>query len=66
MKIEDPLSQGIALGGAAHSLGASALVDNPVKFSSAIVSMCLTGFWTVALLVYSPFRTMVLAFAAGP
>ena len=66
MKIEDPLSQGIALGGAAHSLGASALVDNPVKFSSAIVSMCLTGFWTVALLGYSPFRTMVLAFAAGP
>lgn len=65
LKIEDPLSQGIAVGGASHSLGASSLVDNPVKFSAAIVSMCLTGFWTVAMLGYTPFRAAVLAFAAG-
>ena len=64
VNITDPVSQGMAIGGAAHSLGASSLAYNPVKFSSAIVSMCLTGLWTVALLGYAPFRTAILAFAS--
>lgn len=64
IKVEDPLSQGIALGSSSHSLGASAVVDNPIKFASAIVAMCLTGVWTVALLSVPAIREVVLRIAA--
>ena|ERR1712146_394669 len=65
MKIENPVSQGIAMGSSSHSLGASAVVDHPVKFASAIVSMCLTGVWTVALLSIPAVRNGLLQIAAN-
>jgi putative effector of murein hydrolase len=65
MRVEDPLSQGMALGSSSHSLGASAVVDNPVKFASAIVAMCLTGVWTVALLSVPVVRELVLKLASN-
>jgi adenylate kinase len=46
----DAISVGLAIGAGAHGLGASAVATEPLKFASAIVSMCLTGFWTVLLL----------------
>lgn len=65
ININDNVSQGIAIGGASHSLGAAAVANNPIKFSSAIVSMCLTGIWTVVLLSQKPIRDLAMKISYG-
>ena len=55
VNVNDPLAQGLALGSAAHGLGATSVSKEPEKFSYAIVSMTLTGLFTVLLMTYKPF-----------
>ena len=52
--IKEPVSVGLAVGAGAHGLGAAAMAYDPVKFASAVVSMTLTGLWTVALMSCAP------------
>eukprot|EP01035_Chromulina_nebulosa_P017893 gene17893-23510_t len=59
IKTDDPLSVGLAMGAAAHGLGASSLANEPEKFSGAIVSMTLTGLFTVILLSIESFRNLL-------
>ena len=54
--VKEPVSVGLAVGAGAHGLGAAATAYDPVKFASAVVSMTLTGLWTVALMSYTPIR----------
>lgn len=60
LKIEDPLSVGLSIGACSHGLGAASLSDDSVKFSAAIVSMTLTGLFTVLLLSFYPIRKLLL------
>ena len=52
--VKEPVSVGLAVGAGAHGLGAAAMASDPVKFASAVVSMTLTGLWTVALMSCAP------------
>ena len=52
--VKEPVSVGLAVGAGAHGLGAAAMASDPVRFASAVVSMTLTGLWTVALMSCSP------------
>ena len=61
----DQVSVGLAMGAAAHGLGAAAVAGEPLKFASAIVSMSLTGVWTVALLAVPAVRAALLRLALG-
>jgi len=63
IKADDPLTIGIAVGGTSHGIGSAALRQNPEKFASAIVSMTLTAFWTVALLTQKPIRSQLVKLA---
>ena len=54
--VKEPISVGLAVGAGAHGLGTAAMAYDPVKFASAVVSMTLTGLWTVALLSVTPIR----------
>lgn len=54
--VKEPVSVGLAVGAGAHGLGAAAVANDPIKFASAVVSMTLTGLWTVALMSYTPLR----------
>ena len=61
----DDVSVGLAMGAAAHGLGAAAVASEPLKFAAAIVSMSLTGVWTVALLACGPVRQALTRLAMG-
>jgi putative effector of murein hydrolase len=61
--VKDPVSVGVAVGAGAHGLGTAAVSYDPVKFASAVVSMTLTGLWTVTLLSYTPFREKLIKIA---
>ena len=62
----DPISTGLAVGASAHGLGTAALASqSPLKFAAAVVSMSLTGVWTVALLAVPAVRAALLALATG-
>ena len=61
--VKEPVSVGLAVGGGAHGLGTAAMAHDPVKFASAVVSMTLTGLWTVALLSLEPVRTRIVSLA---
>jgi len=60
--VSDPVSVGLSVGGAAHGLGAASVAYDPVKFASAVVSMTLTGFWTVLFLAQKGFRNNLINF----
>ena len=61
----DAISSGLAIGAAAHGLGSAAVAREPLKFAAAIVSMCLTGVWTVGLLAVPAVRTGLVKVATG-
>lgn len=61
----DQVSAGLAMGAAAHGLGAAAVAAEPIKFASAIVAMSLTGVWTVALLAVPAVRAALVRLALG-
>ncbi|KAJ1441522.1 LrgB-like family-domain-containing protein [Ochromonadaceae sp. CCMP2298] len=63
--VEDPLSMGVSIGASAHGLGTAALTSHPYKFAAAVVSMTLTGLWTVALLSLPPARSVLTRLALG-
>jgi hypothetical protein len=52
--VRDPVSVGVAVGAGAHGLGTAALAQDPVKFASAVVSMTLTGLFTVVFMAHGP------------
>ena len=58
--IDEPVSVGLAIGAGAHGLGSAAVAHDPVKFASAVVSMTLTGLWTVALLSSAQIRDKLI------
>ena len=60
LKINDDFSTGMAIGAASHGIGAASVVNKPVRFAAAVVSMTLTGLWTVALLAIPSVRQMLL------
>ena len=51
------------MGASAHGLGTAALSYDPVKFAASVVSMTLTGVWTVAMLVHPGVRSHLLQLA---
>jgi putative effector of murein hydrolase len=61
--VDDPLSIGLSMGASAHGLGTAALAHDPVKFSSAVVAMTLTGLWTVLILTFDPVKEKLLNIA---
>eukprot|EP01038_Epipyxis_sp_PR26KG_P009956 gene9956-13389_t len=61
--VDDPLSVGLAVGSSAHGLGTSALAYDAQKFASAVVSMTLTGLWTVALISNNTIRKQLIKIA---
>ena len=54
---------GLAIGAASHGLGAAALSSQPLKFAAAIVSMTLTGLWTVLLLTLPRVKATLMKMA---
>ena len=58
--IEEPVSVGLAIGAGAHGLGTAAMAHDPVKFASAVVSMTLSGLWTVAFLSSTQIREKLI------
>ena len=61
--VKDPVSVGLAVGASAHGLGTAAVAYDPVKFAAAVVSMTLTGLWTVTLLSSKPIREKLVRIA---
>ena len=60
LSIEDPLCIGLSMGSSAHGIGTAALSLNPIQFASSVVSMTLTGLWTIILLSYKPLRSQLI------
>ena len=60
VRVKEPVSVGLAVGAGAHGLGAAAMAYDPVKFASAVVSMTLTGLWTVGIMSYAPIRKWLM------
>eukprot|EP00607_Mallomonas_marina_P008857 CAMPEP_0182424304 /NCGR_PEP_ID=MMETSP1167-20130531/10489_1 /TAXON_ID=2988 /ORGANISM="Mallomonas Sp, Strain CCMP3275" /LENGTH=677 /DNA_ID=CAMNT_0024604011 /DNA_START=120 /DNA_END=2153 /DNA_ORIENTATION=+ len=65
MKVKGPVSVGISMGASAHGLGAASVSYDAAKFAAALVSMTLTGLWTVCLLSVSPIRNKLMKAAIG-
>jgi putative effector of murein hydrolase len=61
--IKDPISVGLSMGASAHGLGTAAVSYDPVKFAAAVVSMTLTGLWTVVFLSLKPLKTKLVKLA---
>jgi putative effector of murein hydrolase len=61
--IKDPISVGLSMGASAHGLGTAAVSYDPVKFAAAVVSMTLTGLWTVVFLSVMPIKTKLVKLA---
>ena len=59
LEIKDPLSVGLAVGASSHGIGTATLANEPLKFSASVVSMSLTGLWTVALLSNNALRNIL-------
>lgn len=57
---KDDLQLGIAMGASAHGLGTAALVQEPSVFAIGVVSMTLTGLWTIMLLSKPQVRQFIL------
>lgn len=60
MRVNDDVSIGLSIGASAHGLGAASVASEPAQFSAAIVSMTLTGLFTVILLSVEKLRFMLL------
>ena len=58
--VKEDIAVGLSIGSSAHGLGTAALTKSATKFSSAVVSMSLTGLWTVALLSVEPLQKLLL------
>jgi putative effector of murein hydrolase len=65
MSVRDEITSGLTIGATAHGLGAAAVATKPVKFAAAVVSMTLTGLWTVVLLSVPVFRNLLIKIALG-
>lgn len=60
LNIKDDVTIGLSIGASAHGLGAASVSNEPVQFSAAVVSMTLTGLFTVILLAIEPVRLFIL------
>ena len=58
--VTEDMSIGISIGASSHGLGTATLAKEPIKFASAVVSMSLTGLWTVALLAIPQIRNSII------
>ena len=58
--VKEDISVGISVGASSHGLGTATLAKDPVKFASAVVSMSLTGLWTVAFLAIPQIRNNII------
>ena len=63
LKVSDPVSVGLSVGASSHGIGTATLSKDPVKFSASIISMTLTGLWTVVLLALPSFRNILVGIA---
>jgi putative effector of murein hydrolase len=61
--VTEPVSVGLAVGAGAHGLGTAAMAHDPIKFASAVVSMTLTGLWTVCFMAHGPTRSKIMQLA---
>ena len=59
------MSVGLAMGASAHGLGTASLAHEPVRFAASVVSMTLTGLFTVVLLSIVPFKDLLVAIATN-
>lgn len=64
LKIQDPLSVGLSTGASSHGIGTASLVNEPKKFASSVVSMTLTGLWTVCFLASPNLRAKLIDIAS--
>ena len=64
--VKDPVSVGVAVGAGAHGLGTAALAHDPVKFASSVVSMTLTGLFTVVFMAHGPTLSKLKQLALAP
>merc|ERR1711968_208440 len=64
LKIQDPLSVGLSTGASSHGIGTASLVNEPKKFASSVVSMTLTGLWTVCFLANPNIRAKLIDVAS--
>lgn len=62
LSVDDPICVGLSMGASAHGIGTAAIATNPVAFASSVVSMTLTGLWTVVLLSQEPIRSRLIKF----
>jgi putative effector of murein hydrolase/putative effector of murein hydrolase LrgA (UPF0299 family) len=62
-KINDPISVGLSVGASSHGIGCSTLVHDDVKFASSVVSMSLTGLWTVFFMSNPILRNLLINIA---
>ena len=61
----DDVTVGLAIGASSHGLGSASVTSEPVKFASSIVSMTLTGLFTVVLLSVPAIRLLLSAIAVN-
>jgi putative effector of murein hydrolase len=61
--VREDLAVGLSMGASAHGVGTAAVADRPPQFAAAVVSMTLTGLWTVALLSHQGTRAALTALA---
>lgn len=65
LNVKDPVSIGLSVGASSHGIGTATLAKDPIKFSASIVSMTLTGLWTVLLLAIPYLRSLLSSLAMG-
>lgn len=56
---KDDITLGLAIGAASHGLGSASVSNEPTKFAASIVSMTLTGLFTVILLSFATVRNVL-------
>ena len=64
VNIDDPISVGLSTGASSHGIGTASLVNEPKKFASSVVSMTLTGLWTVCFLAAPNIRAKLIDVAS--
>lgn len=60
LKIDDPVSRGLGMGGSGQGLGVTAMLPEKEAFPFAVINMVLTGVCTTALVSIPAVREMVL------
>jgi putative effector of murein hydrolase len=63
LHVRTDIARGLTMGASAHGIGTAACASNAEQFAAAVVSMTLTGFWTIALLSHTPTRDIITKLA---